>query len=583
MKAGGPLGVSGATTIARSAGNDAFGRFMAERDAEDGTIATPERPRILARHPGGGGATATQDPPAGTGAGGPLEEWRATGNLRGNPPVREGKPPSTDVVEDDAAYQKALGRAKAQLIRQKARADGFLDKTKTRVTDFRYFFAKVYSLVTEHEIAFAERHAYHYPTYVLRCVEYFEQIYADNLKAFDEHGPVEHHWKRAFERAATAQQRVEGMRALASNPGVALTGLGGLAQLGSMATAMIEGGQALTESMKAHIRYDLPRAEVWVFNSHYAGMNGVQPGHFETDFMSMAGVFDNAGRTMQTDMAQKLGVPLDLVPTLMQDTAMRQIFDADMGTERADTWRRAMELQAEGGGTGPYTDKPDGSGLQGNVTSSDNMSPIENLSNPALRPSMDASMEYDDDTARAEANSLSEADLAKKPSIQRTQMLRACFKGSTTNADEDAMLKVMRASVAAGDLVTVMDGADAWDMAYALDFSQFTKLREILQQHYYAQTAQVTAQRLCERCMDGETAEWEEQMVADIIVARSDRRALIAAMGARYGGRATGPDKDFKNGLNKIEWQLDGEDQSRVKAVVGESGMGVTEGLFGLF
>ena len=36
-----------------------------------------------------------------------------------------------------------------------------------------------------------------------------------------------------------------------------------------------------------------------------------------------------------------------------------------------------------------------------------------------------------------------------------------------------------------------------------------------------------TALRLVRRCMDGETAEWEEEMVADIVVARGDRVALI--------------------------------------------------------
>ena len=56
--------------------------------------------------------------------------------------------------------------------------------------------------------------------------------------------------------------------------------------------------------------------------------------------------------------------------------------------------------------------------------------------------------------------------------------------------------------------------------------------------------------------MDGETAEWEEEMVADIVVTRADRVALIREIGRAYPSM-NGSD-DFRKGLNKLEWQLDG-------------------------
>ena len=50
---------------------------------------------------------------------------------------------------------------------------------------------------------------------------------------------------------------------------------------------------------------------------------------------------------MLPDMAEKLGVPVDLMPRMIQDTSMSYLFGADMAAERADTWRRAVALGGE--------------------------------------------------------------------------------------------------------------------------------------------------------------------------------------------------------------------------------------------
>ena len=101
---------------------------------------------------------------------------------------------------------------------------------------------------------------------------------------------------------------------------------------------------------------------------------------------------------------------------------------------------------------------------------------------------------------------------------------------------------------------------------YALDLGNADSLRAIFRTQYYAATAASTALRLVRRCMDGETAEWEEEMVADIVVTRADRVALIREIGRAYPSM-NGSD-DFRKGLNKLEWQLDGEDESRVHVVL---------------
>ena len=98
---------------------------------------------------------------------------------------RDGTPTNSSVPEDEATCVSLLNAAKAGLIKQRARAQTLLAGPKGPVRDFRYFFAKVYSYVTENEIEFVEKAAYLYPSYVLRSVLYFEKIYEDNFNAWD--------------------------------------------------------------------------------------------------------------------------------------------------------------------------------------------------------------------------------------------------------------------------------------------------------------------------------------------------------------------------------------------------------------
>jgi len=326
--------------------------------------------------------------------------------------------------------------------------------------------------------------------------------------------------------------------------------------------------------MQAHIRFDLPRAEAWVFNSYYSQFPGARMADFRADFMSMAGVFDNAGRDMNGEMARRLGIPVDLMPALVQDTAMRSgIFDADMSTERADTWRRAEELQQSGlAGADPYKMGP-GGGLTGDVTQSDNTSGLQGLPTTDLRPTMANSAPLDDNDVRGTLAGMDDAAIAALPLANRMRMIRALFKGYTGGADEACILRILNAS-RGPDLVTLIDGSDAWDLMYAIDGGNSRSLRAIFVSSYYGLTAQHTAMRLIRKCLDGETAEWEEQMVADILEAHPAGRAMIGELGLAYGGPAEGEDRDFKNGLYKLEWQLDGAEEGQVTAKFGESGLG---------
>ena len=554
-----------AERIARGAGNAAFAAW-AQRSGGSNALARQPAPPLVAA-----------DPHA---------EWRSKGNLVGNPPARAGVPPSTDVVEREDEYRAALARAEAILAGQRRRVAQFLDPSGRNVTDYRYFFAKVYSYVTEQEIDFVKAGAYYYPTYVLRCVEYFDRIYSDNLKAFEEKGPVEHHWKQAFRAAASAQERVAAIEAAVNSTPDIL----GLGELQVMGAKMMASGEALTEAMKAHIRFDLPRAEVWVFNSRYASFNDVKLSHFQSDFASMAGVFDNAGALMQVDMTEKLGIPLALIPRLVQDQTMRLLFDADMGSERADTWRRAIELQAKGGNTGPY--KPgSGGGLDGDVTRAENLSGIEGLGG-GVKPDMNASLKPGPDAE--ELLKLSATDLAKVPGIRRIQLLRMLVNSamdndildlvegntldwltSSENPEAAIMLRVLRASLAAGDLVIVVDAADAWDIGKAIDGDPYDVMRDIFMRRYYGQTGLRTALGIIEKCLDGNTKEWEEEMVADLVVLRGDRGELVEALGALNQRRKAQDASMFHRGLDLLEVKLDGVDEERVHAAFGGEESGI--------
>ena len=492
--------------------------------------------------------------------------WHETENLRGNPPVRDrANPPNKDIVEDEAVYTQRRTAAESSLARQQERASSLLDE-KGNVTDYRYWFAKVYSYVTKNEIDFANSNAFYYPSYVMASGLYFEQIFQDNFNAFNDQGKVEDHWKKAFEEGIKQKELTE------LSCQMMMLGGGGIA-MAAITQRVLGAANSLVASMKAHIRFDLPRAEAWVFNSYYSQYPNAKLNNFQPDFMSMSGVFDNAAQKMNEDMATRLGLPIDWVPQLMQDTTMRQLFDADMATERADTWQRAEELVDSGrAGADPY--KFEDGKLAGNATKSDNLSGLNNLPTEGLRPNMDNSLvSKSDSELRTEISNMSERDIAALPAMQKVQIIRRLLNGYTGSADENTIIRIFEASKATGNLITVIDGADAWDLMYATDGKQAKQLRQFFCANYYGKTAIHTALRLIRKCLDGETAEWEEAMVADILGVRADGHAIVETLGEFYEGPAKGSDAKFKNGLYKLEWQLDGAEEETIHSLFGSSNL----------
>lgn len=200
--------------------------------------------------------------------------WRGSGRLSGNPPVKDEFPPNTNVPELGSEYNDLYASAHNLLKQQQSRAQKMLGTHGPK--DFRYWFAQVYSMVTKNELEFAQEKAFHYPSYVMRCVLYFDKLYADNMAAAEKaNGQVEAHWKEAF--ATSKAQQATGQSVKEYN--------------------IVGAVYSLVASMLAHIRYDLPRAEAWVYNTHYKPKKA-QIEDFRGDFFSMSGVFDNASREM---------------------------------------------------------------------------------------------------------------------------------------------------------------------------------------------------------------------------------------------------------------------------------------------
>jgi hypothetical protein len=509
--------------------------------------------------------------------------WRESGNLVGSPPVRSEAPPNIGIQEFETVYKQRESSAQQLLVRQRANADQMLG-TATSPLDNRYWFTKVYSEVTDNMLQSSQNRTFYYPSYVIQCVRYFDQIYENNIQAADAGLDVEDHWARAFDVCADED------------------GYFGPDILDFLTGDLYRSVSSLVTSMQAHIRYDLPRAEAWVFNSYYSGMAGANVKDFESDFMSMMDVFERASAAMNPVLSDLHHIPAELVPRSMQDLAMARWFDADMSTERAVTWERAEQLKAQDlVGTDPYREGP-GNTLVGDVTSQDNLSNIQSLSGTAETPGMDRgfldaagetvgldgesgwnpSRWFDDHNVRETVASSAAGGLAALPASERAQMMRRCAAGFTFNGDENTILTLIDASAEAGDLVATVDAANAYDLLFAIDGDEYDTLRSRFQTLYYPHTVNDVAMAYIRRAMNGTTNEWHEEMIVDILEAKrfmnadgalvedlaleaSQAHALITLIGEEFEGGG------YDGGLIQLEEELDFGDEDRLHNTFGHA------------
>ncbi|GAL87079.1 hypothetical protein MYP_4309 [Sporocytophaga myxococcoides] len=485
---------------------------------------------------------------------GNLSEWRKNGKLKGKVPVRdENSVPDANVSEEESTYQALLAEAEKLQTQQRDRADKMI--VNREVTSFNYWFAKVYSLVSKHEIEYVKAGAYYYPSYVLRCVLYFERLYNDNLNAQASGGKVEDHWKVAFDKAKDSKAKFDMFDQDQKTPSVGPVGEPGerAARAGQFMSNEANKAMAvvasLVASMLAHIRFDLPRAEAWVYNTYYKSQTPTIK-TFMTDFMTMGGVFDNAGREMQAVIAQKGSGLAGITPKMAQDMSMRYLYGADMTKERADTWKRAEELSLL-----PQSDQaadPYEKGI-GDV-GKDPASYTDWLNKISTNPSM-KDTETPPVKNSSEILSKTEQELAALPLVERIRMVAQMLFATTMDGAEDAIMKILFATqkFKTSETITLIDGVDPYELLHDCDGAQFMTLRFFLKSYYYSNAPMVSMVRLQNTLISvikTFNESWEGDIMLDMLEKRPDRKSIVTAAGVFQPGPNTGPDKTFWDGFD---------------------------------
>jgi len=168
--------------------------------------------------------------------------------------------------------------------------------------------------------------------------------------------------------------------------------------------------------------------------------------------------------------------------------------------------------------------------------------------------------------ARVRQQTTQNKKLHELPLSKRVSMVRRLLEGATGDADESSVIKLLQASRKAGDMVALVDKLGAHAIASDIHGQEWATVKTIFRSSYYARTNEASAFRLLEACIIGTTVEWEQEMIADILCNRADGRRLITRIGGAHEGGG------FKDGLNVLEWSLDGGDQTRIENMYGSSG-----------
>jgi hypothetical protein len=405
-----------------------------------------------------------------------------------------------------------------------------------RPTDSRWWFTNSYVRTTEGAIEEADAGSFSDPIFIFRLITYFEKLYVDNVLAADEGRRIEPHWQRAFDIAAHADSR---RRTLAR-----------MRNRDAISHGLQEVVASVTAASRAHIRFDLPRAMTWVA-LHPLGFSkdGEISSHIG-DFMAMAAVFEQATSAANVDVAKYTRLPVQLMPSRLQEWGMRFVFRADLIHERAYAWQCAEALVASGGaGTNPYTE-PEPGRLDGDVTAGDRPDAFANLE-VALRPTMDGLHRAPADTRSRE----SAAEPDAMSTVERVRAVQGLCHGYTSPADEKAIVAMLAASARMGDLVTVVNGVGAWELAANLHGRKKRALRTLLRTYYYPEVQPSIAVALMRRAIRFAHLAWEETMLADVLCHRADGAALLAQIAG-----------DKRSGWRRVEANLGHGARARVLA-----------------
>jgi hypothetical protein len=416
------------------------------------------------------------------------KSWRETGNLKGNPPVRDEKnPPNKNIVEDEKTYSGLLSSVRAVHKKQIARAASMTSKNGF-IKDYRYWFTKVYGFVTQNEMTFAKEKSFYYPSAVLLEVLYFDKLYEDNLNAGVAKQEV--HWRESFK---TIEKLAAEGDDLPTNAGEIIF--------------------SLISSMLAHIRFDLPRALSWVIQD-YQRKFGAKPTDLQSDFFSMSGVFDLATQQMIPIMISQLLKQKESLGTAaiivaneknLMDFGMRYALGADMSLERLEAWQRTQALLASGQSVNPYILTADNQ-LQGNVTSTNNQKLIQQT-----KPSMSgitstttsrvatgiAGVAAGTILVRSEEQIIvwlfamrNPKEAKKYDTLSRAKIILELLKvPGVSNRTPELILEILKVAKIAGDLAIMVDAVGVAELLGLLQGEYRAKGTTFLLKNYFAITA----------------------------------------------------------------------------------------------
>lgn len=206
-------------------------------------------------------------------------------------------------------------RAEAERILAEQRA--VADRLE-RAGDRKAWFARVYALVTEEQLAHLDRGAVDHPEWVLRLVPRFHASYAAPLAGFERGEPIEPAWQKAWSVASRAETPREVVRGL----------LLGVA---------------------AHIETDLPRALAETWREHFR--ERCEYVRFRADYVRMGHVFRVASDRLVERMPRGflpiwLRLARGALPPELGGQLMRRYYDVPK--RRLEAFARGAELARRG-------------------------------------------------------------------------------------------------------------------------------------------------------------------------------------------------------------------------------------------
>lgn len=442
-------------------------------------------------------------------------------------------------MNDDGGDEVAIrttARAHALAARERLSncAAKMLDEN-SRPFDSRWWFTSSYVRTTEGAVQEAEAGTFADAVFIYRLIAYFEKLYLDNMAAADAGRSVEPHWQRAFDVAARADSRSR----IYARPREDAANQSYLPDVVASVVA----------ASRAHVRFDLPRAMAWVHATPVSGMADTDFNSHVSDFMAMAAVFERATLAANVDVAKQTKLPLKLMPRQVQEWGMRFLFRADLIEERAFAWECAQQLVAtHSAGTNPYTETEAGQ-LEGDITSTPAVDVFEAI-DPGLRPTMDG-------LRRAPVDKLSRRG-AQLPdgldTVERIRALQGLCHGYTGLGDERAIMALLTASSRIGDLVAVVNGVGAWELAANLQRRK-RGLRSVLRLSYYPAVQASIAVALLRRALNFAQLPWEDSMIEDLLCLRGDAEALLTQVG-----------DDDETGWQRVQRKVDRRTAGRIRA-----------------